>query len=74
MSIPYQQVVPKETAIAETKASNSKYISLNLIKEPLPNYHVDNIAFLEDKSDGSSITHALKVAPRVEKTVVFKEG
>ena len=64
MSIPYQQVVGIEIAIADAvmnkiKASNNKCIPLNFIKGALPYYHIDNIDFLEDTSDGSSIIHAL---------------
>ena len=78
MSIPYQQVVPTESPIADAvinkmKASDNKYISLNLIQGTPPKYHIGNIDFLEDTSDGSSITDALKVAPRVEKTEVFEK-
>ena len=64
MSIPYQQVMRTETAIADTvinemKARDHKYIPLNFIKGTLPYYHVDNIDFLEDTSDGSLTTHTL---------------
>ena len=40
------------------KTSYNKYIPLNFIKGTLPYYHIDNIEFLEDTSDGSSTTHA----------------
>ena len=32
---------------------------MNFIKGALPYYHIDNIDFLEDTSDGSSVIHAL---------------
>ena len=64
VSIPYQQVVRTETAIADAvvnkmKASDNKYIPLNFIKGTLPYGYIDNIYFLEDTSNGSSTTHAL---------------
>ena len=50
MSIPYQQVVRTETAIADAvikkmKASDDRYVPLNFIKGTLP-YHIDNMIFL----------------------------
>ena len=64
MAIPYQQVMRTETAkadavILEMKARDNKYIPLNFIKGTLPYYHVDNMDFLEDTSDGRLTTHAL---------------
>ena len=53
MSIPYQQAVITETAIADAvinkmKESDNKYIPLNFIKGTLPYYHIDNKDFPED--------------------------
>ena len=64
MAIPYQQVMRTETAkadavIIEMKARDNKYIPLNFIKGTLPYYHVDNMDFFEDTSDGRLTTHAL---------------
>ena len=64
MSMLYQQVVHIESTRAdavmnEIKVNGNKHIPFNFIKETLPYYHIVNIDFLEDTSDGSSTTHVL---------------
>ena len=48
-----------DAVIIEMKARDNKYIPLNFIKGTLPYYHVDNMDFFEDTSDGRLTTHAL---------------